>query len=342
MGVGLACMVAPLVSLAVTALMGLLSDTFKIHRRVFLAWLAGYAASVGMFYFLPDIYNPPMGQMAVTVLQQCSGENTKLEICFHDSPDSNTSKFASLRENDQYDAYDGRTTVKHTLNCTLECQTLLQKSINSTADVYHEHPLTFSLHPENSQITYDVCKCGNCTIINNTWLLPCDVNKALCTSQCSSERGGNGENELTLQKLFRSVEYWCLAVFYLLIYIGYMATNTLADTACIALLGQENCHKFGHQFLWGMLAWGSVAVVCGAMVDYYSHGRPDVNYGPLFIITVSFLLLCLPVSCRIKFNLPKKKFEITNVYLVICSVKAIIFLVSHTICSQFLSHEITV
>lgn len=65
--------------------------------------------------------------------------------------------------------------------------------------------------------------------------------------------------------------------------------------------GKET-HKFGEQRLWGTFGWGSVTVVSGWLIDWYSKGDSNKDYTPAIILWVILLLVDLFIACQIQVN----------------------------------------
>lgn len=64
----------------------------------------------------------------------------------------------------------------------------------------------------------------------------------------------------------------------------------------------KNSHKFGEQRLWGTFGWGSMTVISGWLIDWYSNGKPNKDYTPGLILWVVLLLADLFVFYKINVN----------------------------------------
>lgn len=67
------------------------------------------------------------------------------------------------------------------------------------------------------------------------------------------------DDEMSLAELLSSWNYWLLFVTFLLVQVGYSIAATMSDTACLSLLGNDNHHRFGQQYLWNLFAMGLYA-----------------------------------------------------------------------------------
>lgn len=63
-------------------------------------------------------------------------------------------------------------------------------------------------------------------------------------------------------------------------------------------VGEEK-HKYGQQRMWGAIGWGTMSIVSGVCVDWFSKGE-DKNYTPGFIMTLICIVLDIYVLSKIK------------------------------------------
>ena len=135
------------------------------------------------------------------------------------------------------------------------------------------------------------------------------------------------EKETTLEHLFATPQFWVLFACVVLIYAANSCSTTMADAVCFFLLGNER-HKYGHQRLWGSLAFGLVGMTSGGLVNALSHdGQTD--WTPACVVVSLFLWLAIAVSWNIKFELPKRdRLSRAAVYNAFCTPKMCVFLVT--------------
>lgn len=65
----------------------------------------------------------------------------------------------------------------------------------------------------------------------------------------------------------------------------------------------ENSHKYGEQRMWGAFGWGTMSIVAGLVVDWYSQGQNTKNYTPSFLIATVFQVLDAYVLSRIEVSI---------------------------------------
>lgn len=65
----------------------------------------------------------------------------------------------------------------------------------------------------------------------------------------------------------------------------------------------KDTHKFGEQRLWGCIGWGSVSIMTGWLIDWYSGGSQIKNYTPGIIVSIVFLLADFLVAFKIEVNI---------------------------------------
>lgn len=67
----------------------------------------------------------------------------------------------------------------------------------------------------------------------------------------------------------------------------------------------ENQYKFGYQRLWGAIGWGTMSIISGMCIDWYSKGEDDKNYLPAYIIALVSFSLNLYVVMKIKASIDR-------------------------------------
>ncbi|XP_071513531.1 major facilitator superfamily domain-containing protein 6-like isoform X1 [Panulirus ornatus] len=337
-GVGLIWTVSPLASLTSSMVVGTVADTFRIHRALFLAGVSVLTASVITFFLLPGVPKAPGAEAEVTLSLRCPYSNRTLVMCQNASAGRGGFDFTSLKEKNP-DHTLGGDDEEAKARCTLQCSISQRRDSTRAAALAGERlgfvsNLTLDLSPDTSPYSVDDGGEGNCTLITNinsssvsqTSNITCGTEyDASCVSECHMH-DGSGWNEVSLGELTVSVEFWLMFLFCLFMYGGASATDAMADTVCFFLL-EEDRHKYGHQRVWGNIAWGIVGVVSGALVDLFSVGRSHVNFTPVLVLCSAFLFSGLLVSSRIKFRLPtKEKRKAKHIGKLLCSTPMVIFL----------------
>lgn len=62
----------------------------------------------------------------------------------------------------------------------------------------------------------------------------------------------------------------------------------------------EDKHKYGKQRLWGSIGWSLLAIISGALIDWYSKGQEYKNYAPGFAIAIFCFFLDIFVVAKIE------------------------------------------
>lgn len=62
-------------------------------------------------------------------------------------------------------------------------------------------------------------------------------------------------------------------------------------------------HKYGIQRLWGSVGWGLCAPFVGFLIDYYSIGKTDKDFTPLFYLVAVLLVFDLFIATSLKVSL---------------------------------------
>lgn len=104
----------------------------------------------------------------------------------------------------------------------------------------------------------------------------------------------NGRDEIALA----THQFWLFCAFLAARYVTISIVTTLSETMCLQSLGKDT-HKFGQQRLWGCIGWGSVSMMTGWLIDWYSGESPIKNYTPGIIVSIVFLLADLLVAFKI-------------------------------------------
>lgn len=62
----------------------------------------------------------------------------------------------------------------------------------------------------------------------------------------------------------------------------------------------EDRHKYGKQRMWGAVGWGTMSIMSGLCVDWFSKGQDDKNYAPGFMIALICFVLDIYVLSKIE------------------------------------------
>lgn len=332
-GVGLIWTVIPLTSAATNMLVGTVADYFKIHRTFFMAGMLILTATFTCTFFMPEVPKPSADRMLTTLSLKCPQDNAEFVVCPASNVQSVNVAAPTFNECD-LKANTNTTLIKEQsgLIYNLQCKIYNEQKEN-TEQILH-FPSEFSLSVGSEQSAYNVCSTKNCTVITEVnvtstfsqlYNVSCEENfKTTCEYQC--ETNSVNSPNVTISYLLETVEFWMIFINMLILYAGNGVTTTMADTVCFFLLGKDR-HKYGHQRLWGSLAWGMFGMTSGALVTYFSRGKATPEYTPVVILSLTFLLANLVASFLIKFEVPKReKLKASIVGHTLCSFKMLVFL----------------
>ncbi|XP_047488523.1 major facilitator superfamily domain-containing protein 6-like [Penaeus chinensis] len=129
------------------------------------------------------------------------------------------------------------------------------------------------------------------------------------------EVSGNGDL-LPMSQLVHRGDFWVLVFLLMTQFCAFMVQLDLQETVCFQMLGDKP-YKYGLQRLWGTVSYGAMAVLGGALVDWYSQDLPQKDYLPVHILVAVFLTLDVVVVSRLRFAVPEKKIssaEVTQVF----------------------------
>lgn len=335
-GVGLMWTVTTLASAKAAITFGALADALKIHRAIFLVGLAILGASFTAIFFIPSIpWREMESPVSSTAELLCGKDNTTLAMCPGASKPENSilPLFLDCNSNDVVNA--GVMDEWTSGNCSLQCS--LPYSLDEgVEDVGGGTEITVLLGVDPP---HQLCNNGTCLMsvgvdldkyVHERNNLSCGVTyHGSCRYVCGPKSGEH--KDTTLTHLLKTGEFWLMFFCLILVYGSNSTTTTMADTVCFYLLGQDR-HKYGHQRLWGSLAWGIVGMSSGALVNLFTVDQLKVNYLPALIIAVTLLTLNVIASTKITFEVPKKeKLTANTMYNTFCSPRMIVFLVCHCI-----------
>ncbi|XP_066980576.1 major facilitator superfamily domain-containing protein 6-like [Macrobrachium rosenbergii] len=335
-GVGLIWTVIPLTSAATNMLVGTVADYFKLHRVFFMAGMFTLTITFTSVFFMPNVPEPRKDPLLATLSLQCPQDSAKFVVCPHSNP--YWYDIVSKPTMNDCDANDNISTTLMTdqmnINYNLRCK--MYGDPDGDGEESLHFPSEFSLSLDKHQSEYNVCSSRNCTIITEVnvtstfselYNVSCrESSKMTCEYRCETSYVETAK--VTINYLLTSVQFWVIFMNMMILYAGNGVTTTMADTVCFFLLG-KNRHKYGHQRLWGSLAWGMIGMTSGALVTYFSHNKSEVDYTPVVAISITFLVANLFVSFTIKFDVPKKeKLKASIVGHALCSFKMIVFLLT--------------
>eukprot|EP00102_Acyrthosiphon_pisum_P005260 XP_001949714.2 PREDICTED: major facilitator superfamily domain-containing protein 6-like [Acyrthosiphon pisum] len=100
------------------------------------------------------------------------------------------------------------------------------------------------------------------------------------------------------ENVMMSPLFWLFFCTITLLNTASNARTILEDTICVDLLDEDKT-KYGLQRMWGAIGWGTMSIVSGVCVDWFSKGLEYKNYTPGFIISLICYLLDIYVVSRI-------------------------------------------
>ncbi|KAG0699481.1 Major facilitator superfamily domain-containing protein 6 [Chionoecetes opilio] len=315
--VGLIWTVTPLASCAVNLINSALADKFKVYRAMFLGGMLTLSLSFLAIFLLPNIApQTNLGHHNISAPSQCAHLNkSSLALCSYHDPDPESSTPWVCSHEDYV--------VKKTRKCVMQCSDQNGTDVGETNQtfVFWDLKLNFSTSTSDH---YHLCKEGSCTIISTMPLSSCFPEPEIytCSYICEPE-------PITLLELMKRVEFWVIFFLLLTVYGSNSTTTTMADTICFQLLGKEGRHLYGRQRLFGSIGWGAVGLAGGALVDFFSHGKDQVNYMPVVVVASVFLGCNLITSALIPFKVQdREKLKASRVGRALCTLPFLLFLVT--------------
>ncbi|XP_075229536.1 major facilitator superfamily domain-containing protein 6-like [Lycorma delicatula] len=132
---------------------------------------------------------------------------------------------------------------------------------------------------------------------NSSWYAPyCNTTQiSTCSMFCENFRLSNLITPSKDSNVIFNYIFWWFFIVMIFGWIGTAAVTSVGDSICFALLG-DFPHKFGIQRLWGSVGWGFCAPFVGFLIDYFSIGKPDKDYTPLFYLVGLFLAIDLLIA----------------------------------------------
>ncbi|CAI6371439.1 unnamed protein product [Macrosiphum euphorbiae] len=91
---------------------------------------------------------------------------------------------------------------------------------------------------------------------------------------------------------------------------------------------EDKPNDFGKQRCWTSIGWGSVTMLSGWLVDYFSYDKVQKDYTPISYLILSFMILNLFVASNIpvvEFKLSQNTFQ--NVFKLFGKLHVISFFV---------------
>lgn len=314
--VGLIWTVTPLSSCAINLFTSTMADKFKIYRAMFLGGMVSLSLSFLSIFLLPNIAGrTPFPHDNTTMPLQCADPNTStLALCSGPAPDL----LASWRCNEVAEVEE-----KDRL-CVLQCydQENSDDPASNQTFVFKDSNLNFSTSVSDH---YHVCEEGLCTIISTSpSLSSCSTQyrNATCSYSCEPE-------PVSILRLMETAEFWVIFFLLILVYGSNSTTTTMADTICFQLLGKDGRHLYGRQRLFGSIGWGIVGLSGGALIDYFSHGKAQVNYMPVVLVGGFFLTCNLVASARIPFKIhDREKLKASRVGRALCTFPFMVYMMT--------------
>ncbi|VVC33508.1 Hypothetical protein CINCED_3A015748 [Cinara cedri] len=90
--------------------------------------------------------------------------------------------------------------------------------------------------------------------------------------------------------VFRTPLFWLYLTTIVIFHTTISIRGMVEDTICVNLLGDDK-HKYGEQRVWGSVGWGTISIISGACVDWFSKGQKHKNYLPCFITSLTLYAL---------------------------------------------------
>ncbi|KAF5289130.1 hypothetical protein FQR65_LT02019 [Abscondita terminalis] len=317
--VGIIYTILPFSGMLAKPLMGTIADKFRCGKLVFL--LAQLVATISFFsmIFLPEL--PP--SIRQTHLA-CDNYEATIDFCLGDQDKYALNKIQSI------------TTDK--IMCQMSCD--LEKELSDIVckNWYPSgtcagplNKINFTAHTSiNHTEQFSHClyfRVVNVTLQTGVIVYPeCPLHQkisTLCSMRCNSDVI-NKMLEVQYHNVRDYYQFWLLLCSYLISWLGQAVTVSVADTLCFQLLGGEP-HKYGYQRMMGALGWGLLSSTSGVLVDVISTGEKK-NYGPVFGMGVSLLIVCVIVSSQIQYSQQEISSSILkDMSQLLCNVRIIVY-----------------
>ncbi|XP_060874398.1 major facilitator superfamily domain-containing protein 6-B-like [Metopolophium dirhodum] len=134
------------------------------------------------------------------------------------------------------------------------------------------------------------------------------------------------KTEIADVNVIKSPTFWLFFSTIAMLTTCTTARSVLENTICIGLLG-ENKHKYGQQRVWGAVGWGTISLLSGAVIDWFSKGQDYKNYTPGMIIALMACILDISVALKIEVvENSEGKIEGSNVKKLLTNIRVLSFL----------------
>ncbi|XP_060874397.1 major facilitator superfamily domain-containing protein 6-like isoform X3 [Metopolophium dirhodum] len=138
--------------------------------------------------------------------------------------------------------------------------------------------------------------------------------------------GSDEQTEINDTDVIKSPLFWLFLSTITIFKISAVVAIVMEDTICVQLLDKDKT-KYGNQRMWGAIGWGTMSIVSGVCVDWFSKGLEYKNYTPGFIISLICSFLDMYVVSTIK-NVQTTEIKTgpSNVQKVLTKIRVLSFL----------------
>ncbi|XP_068234649.1 major facilitator superfamily domain-containing protein 6-like [Palaemon carinicauda] len=312
-GLGIIWTITPITTASYNILTGTIADKFKIHRILMQINCVIMAIFMTAYFYLPSI--PVEQEMTQGSLSaHCTRNDNQFIFCYHQYNDSVNEKLTFCNVENHFN------TSKGMESCSMQCQISPEYSFPQAQNQEVSHVSQVSAFRIPSQ---DFCSKRKCfhlvdisafKLINESCSSEFDIT---CSHSCPSD---GKSNEMSLSDLLKTTGFW-LTLSCLVISQGtFLSSSSLVDTLCHVALGKKG-HKFGQQRLFGAMGLGLMALTGGAIVNYYSKGKPEPDYTAAVVITASFQIFSIIITKWINVTVPGKQEGTSSVGDVLYSLR---------------------
>ncbi|XP_071519609.1 major facilitator superfamily domain-containing protein 6-like isoform X2 [Panulirus ornatus] len=310
-GIGIIYTVIPFIGLIAKTTSGALSDWLQIHRGMFLSAIILCALGIFSIQFNPAVPQKPSHALAHVELE-CSASSTSFKYCIPKAR-CGPNNFLSISGD-------------YTTDCEVMCD-IQEKDTMKICDDWNVSSSCRAgeLNFTASTILLDYNKRHLCTsfFISNIMVageeladITCPTQITInCTMVCDDGRFMNYLHApltippTTYDELLSHYQFWLYLCAIAIAWCGQAVTIVMTDTISYQLLG-----------------WGTLAVISGALIDFFSKGLPEKNYTPAFFLSFVILFFDLLTASRLKVGSnERKKISVGSVIRLICEPRIVLF-----------------
>ncbi|XP_008183665.1 major facilitator superfamily domain-containing protein 6-A isoform X1 [Acyrthosiphon pisum] len=136
----------------------------------------------------------------------------------------------------------------------------------------------------HSRMTSPVC--------HRPTITPCQL---YCPSPVIMELAATPKSQKTIVAM---PEFWEFFSLLCIFWISQSGIWAIQDPICFDLL-EDKPNDFGKQRCWTSIGWGSVTMLSGWLVDYFSYDKVQKDYTPISYLILSFMILNFFVASNI-------------------------------------------